>query len=78
MDIKKLLKWFDGKKTIISTFILMSAAIIQEVAKIWIGEIPVDGVLMKLITTLNYFGGIIATFGLSHKGIKFKNTKRDN
>ena len=65
--IIKLWTWFNGKKTNIGAGLLLLAAIILQLSKIWCMGF---WWLMPLTDTLNYIGGLLTGAGLAHKAVK--------
>lgn len=60
--------WFNGKKTIIGTIILLISAIIEQVA-VGIWGIQSDW-LPKAVQTCDWIGMALGGVGLFHKGVK--------
>ncbi len=64
-------EWLSGKKTAIGAVVLLASAVLtQVVVGIWGYTAEwVD----PTIKTLDWVGGLVATGGLLHKGVKAKN-----
>ena len=63
-----MLEWFDGKKTIIGTVLLIGGAILTEVVMgIW----GIDTAEVRnSASTANWFGLVMGGTGLTHKAVK--------
>lgn len=65
---KNLWSFFDGKKTVIGSALLMLSVVIQElVIEILEYDEPWE---YKLIRVLNYVGSFLGGAGIAHKGMK--------
>lgn len=63
-----MLKWLDGKKTVIGAVALLLSMIGREVI---IGIWGLEHVyLTNTILTLDWIGGVVTTIGLGHKYVK--------
>jgi len=71
----KYWNYLNQKKTVIGSVLLFAAVVIQAMVGIWSGEVTPEWIL-KLVETLEWFGGLITGVGLGHKGTKALSTKR--
>jgi len=73
--MRKVWTWFNEKKTTIGAALFFAAMLLQKMGEIWLGTESPDWI-PKLIESLEWFGGIFSGIGLSHKGVKILERKR--